>query len=90
MFEQFKDIKKINTQAKKAIFLFPSQFYWGEICNDMNTHTSTNYFDINQKKYVKIDLFVMSLNNGLGLGFKTQTPPLILNIPPHIKHGASY
>jgi len=50
----------------------------------------TNNFLHSKIKYVKIDLFVMSPNNGLGLGFKTQTPPLILNIPPHIKHGASY
>jgi hypothetical protein len=50
----------------------------------------TNNFLHSKMKYVKIDLFVMSPNNGLGLGFETQTPPLILNIPPHIKHGASY
>lgn len=36
----------------------------------------TNYFDINLKKYVKVWLFGTGLNNGLGLGFETQTPPL--------------
>jgi hypothetical protein len=57
----------------------------------MNRRTSTNYFDINLKKYVKIWLFRMSLNkveNG-GRGAETQKndeTPLILNIPPHIKH----
>jgi hypothetical protein len=45
----------------------------------------TNYFDINLKKYVKIWLFGTGLNNGLGLGLETQTPPLILNAPPYVK-----
>jgi hypothetical protein len=61
----------------------------------MNTRTSTNYFDINQKKYVKVWLFVMSLNKtrkssiGPKMAENGQNP-LILNAPPHIKHRVSY
>lgn len=64
----------------------------------MNRHTSTNYFDINQKKYVKIWLFGTGLNKGLeghtaphhikhtlilNIGRAAQGSPIILNTPSY-------
>ncbi len=64
----------------------------------MNERASTNYFDINLKKCVKVWLFGVGLNNGLGpgawgLGPGAPTPPpyvkhpLMLNTGYYVKHG---
>ena len=56
---------------------------------------NTNNFLHSKMKYVKIDLFGTGLNKtrkwpiGPKMAENGQNP-LILNAPPHIKHGASY
>ena len=79
-----KSLKTSNFQPSKKNEM--SKFILLKYSKNHSFVAFTNYFDINLKKYVKVLLFETGLNNGLGLGFETQTPPLILNAPPHIKH----